>query len=208
PVALDGRAARLVDDRAAAALPHQVALHQRPGAGADEVHPRQHRRPAGALQHRAVGDADVAAVGNVNSPPARLEHLTADHRRLAAAEQLDRPALHLRAAAGALDQQAAHDTAVAVAQRDAVHDWQLVVGVVVQRVGAEDDVPAAFDQDVALAAQGQAVAGQRHAAAVLQVDVDRLVADVVAGDGPHADAVDVGTASEADVGPAGADARL
>src|SRR5262249_13682470 len=72
----------------------------------------------------------------------------------------------------------------------------------------DDDVPAALHEDVAPAAQGDAVARQHDAPAVLQVDVDLLVADVVAGHGEQADLVDVFGPGEAQVGPAGAELRL
>src|SRR5947208_7170871 len=75
-------------------------------------------------------------------------------------------------------------------------------------MGPDHDVPATLNQEVAFLTERNTVAGQHHATTILQMDVDGLVADVIAGDGPHADLVHVRRPDEAQVGAAGADFGL
>src|SRR5258708_6611912 len=117
-VALQHRSRRY--DGAGAARTGEVALDQRPRRLACHLDRCQHLRAARAIDDGAAGDPGVAAVGDVDAADARLEDRAALDGRLPAAEDLDGAALLLRPGRGALDQHAAEDTAVTIAQANPV----------------------------------------------------------------------------------------
>ena len=106
-----------------------------------------------------------------------------------------------------LDQRAAEDAVDRIYEPDAGAEFvHLIVGIVAEAVGPDDDVAGIFHEQIALMPAVDVVAGDGDVAGAAEMDVDALAADKIAGDGPHADLVVlVGAgADEADVAAVGA----
>src|SRR5262249_54960939 len=132
------------------------------------------QRPAvgavvGPAAHRAVGDADRRAAVYRDADAASVDHLTARHAHVPAVADL-----HARGRLGAglarvLQQQAGAGDVAAAAQHDAVGRAALVLGVVVDAVGPEDQVLGVLREQGVVVAAVDRVAADDHAAAGDQV---------------------------------------
>ncbi len=92
-----------------------------------------------------------------------------------------------RSGGGVLEDDAGDGDILAVGDLDAGCDLSAFGEVVVaEAVGADGDVAAVFEADVVCVVRVDEVSGECEASAVGEVDSCFLVADDVAGDGPHA----------------------